>query len=196
MVHRRLLRITTRELLLPAALIVALAGCVTPATRSSTRLSSDAVTIATEPANGIRVRGWCDIAPSLRPIAREALIVRVDAGRCHLTHLGTVRVEVDQQFNVARGTRLAQLTLTTEDGAKVQLAAAGDADGRGDLLRSTGAARVVGGTGRFGVVIGAVRTAGATKSSRGRAEGGTFKIDGWIAYQSIEPSGATERRDR
>jgi hypothetical protein len=155
--------------------------------------------MATEPANGIRIRGRCEIAPSMRPIASRALVVRVDTGRCHLTHLGTVRVDVEQQVNVVLGTQSAQLTLTTADGAEVQLSVVGDSDGRGDSLRFTGAARVVGGTGRFGSATGAVRTEGAMTSPDrrdGRGGTGVLKIDGWITYQGAEPSGAAEASNR
>jgi len=186
-------------LLLPGALVTILAGCVAPALRSSAPLSSHSVNIATEPANAIRVRGRCEIAASQPPVANGALIVRVDAGQCQLTHLGTVRVEVEQQINVVLGTQSAQITLTTTDGARVRLSAVGDSDGRGDSVRFNGAARVVGGTGRFGSTTGAVRTEGITMSGDrrgGRSGSAVLKIDGWIAYQGAEPSGAAQGNGR
>jgi hypothetical protein len=91
-----------------------------------------------------------------------------------------VRVDVERQLNVALGTQRAQITLTTADGAQVQLSEAGDSDGRGDSSRFSGAARVVSGTGRFWGATGTVRTQGAATSGGAR---GVLKIDGWIAYQ-------------
>ena len=185
---------------LPGAVFAVLAGCAAPVARTSVPLSRHSVSVGTEPANGIRVRGRCEVAPSLTPITSRAQIVRVDAGWCHLTHLGTVSVEVEQELNVALGTQSAQLTLTTADGAQVQLSAVGDSDGRVNPTRFNGAARVVGGTGRFWKAIGAVRTEGATMSRdiRGGRVGGSgvLKIDGWIAYEGVGPSGAEEGGDR
>ena len=193
------MRTPSPVLRVPGALVAVLAGCVTPTVRSSEALSSHAVNIAPEPANGIRVRGRCQIAPSKPPVASGALIVRVEAGRCHLTHLGTVSVEVEQQLHVVLGTQSAQITLTTADGGRVRLSEVGASDGRGDTLRFNGAARVVGGSGRFGSATGAVRMEGGTTSGDGRggrAGSGVLKIDGWITYQGAEPSAAAEGGDR
>lgn len=154
------------------------------------------LTIATEPANGIRVRGRCEIAPSQPPIASRTFIVHLGAGLCHLTHLGTVRVEVEQQLNVVLGTQTAQLTLTTPDGARLWLSSVGDTEGSGDSLRFNGAARMVGGTGSFGSAIGAVRTDGAATSGGGRNRSRVLKIDGWIAYHGTAPSATVKDRDR
>jgi hypothetical protein len=154
------------------------------------------LTIATEPANGIRVRGRCEIAPSQPPIASRAFIVHVGAGLCHLTHLGTVRVEVEQQLNVVLGTQTAQLTLTTPDGSQLWLSSVGDSEGSGRSLRFNGAARAVGGTGPFASAIGAVRTDGDATSGGGRNRSRVLKIDGWIAYQGTAPRATLEDRDR
>src|SRR5688500_12160035 len=123
-------RTSPAVLVVTGAIVAVLAGCVTPATRSSGQLSSHAVNIPSEPANGIRVRGRCDIAPGRSGMASHALIVRVDMGRCHLTHLGAVRVEVENQFNLVLGTQSTQLMLTTADGAQVRMSVVGDSDGR------------------------------------------------------------------
>jgi len=186
-------------LVVPGAFLTVLAGCIAPAARSSGALSGHAVNIAAAPAHAIRLRGRCVIAPSQQPIANRTYIVRVAVGECHLTHLGMVRAEVEQQVNVALGTHGTQLTLTTADGAAVWLSAFGDTDGGGDPLRFTGAARVVGGTHRFGSVTGEARTEGVRSSGDrrgGRGEIGVVKIDGWITYQGAERSGAAERGGR
>lgn len=183
-------------LVVTGAIVAVLAGCVTPATRSSGQLSSHAVNIPSEPANGIRVRGRCDIAPGRSGMASHALLVRVDMGRCHLTHLGAVRVEVENQFNLVLGTQSTQLMLTTADGAQVRMSVVGDSDGRRDPLRFNGAARVVGGTGRFSSATGAARTEGATAAGGEHGGERVLKIDGWITYPSAELSGTTEGGDR
>ena len=103
---------------------------------------------------------------------------------------------MEQRINVALGTQSALLTLTTADGAEVRLSSAGDSNGRKGSLRFNGAARVVGGTGRFSSAIGAIRTEGGAPNGGERGGNGVLRIDGWITYPGGEPSGAAEGGER
>src|SRR5215207_357625 len=76
---------------------------------------------ASRPIGGVDVRGGCDVIPAAPPtVARRDRLRRTDIGRCHLSHLGWVKVQAEQHFDFGARTESAQLTLTTADGDEIR----------------------------------------------------------------------------
>ena len=171
-------------------LALGLAGCAehapTPPATGATRLArAPAAGRATEtrPLGG---RCTTTFAPIPRPI--PTVYRQVATGTCQLAHLGRTTLVLVQDINFAAGTQTSvAVTYTAANGDILRAVNVGTSVRSGTGVTFSATVTFIGGTGRFASATGEARAVGTADFVANTSE---YTLDGWLAYDAADRSGA------
>lgn len=133
------------------------------------------------------IAGRCELTVAPLP-SSPPLIRQTDTGTCQLSHLGRTKYEGVLELDLVARTQRGERTLTAANGDELHLVTVGTSAPSGPgLVSFTATFTIVGGTGRFANATGQGVAQGTANLITSKT---SVALDGWVAYQASDRSGA------